>query len=221
MPKTLSALGQIREKSSDWLYLRLFYTEARLGWDKDVDDWYTNPILWLATCLIIFTTATFGVRISWKRNHPDSETSTLLVIGCIALPLFAMLLFMIGRNSLFPLAGLHRMDQKGCCTQALVYPRQHVSDLVNALREREPSQTDLVIDQWADEMGLPRYAISPQVVQHVGLISTRGMPKKYTRQTWAYYFEASDDQRLKREHENLARWGMWRATGEDYANVPH
>ena len=110
------------------------------------------------------------------------------------------------------------MDKKGCCTQTLIYPRHHVAELANVLLERQAGQTDLEIDKWADEQALARYALSPQLVQHVGLISTRGMPKKYTRQTWAYYFEASSEQRLRREHEDLARWGIWRANDEDYAN---
>jgi hypothetical protein len=87
------------------------------------------------------------------------------------------------------------------------------------LREHEPSQTDLVIEEWAGDRGLARYGISPQVVQHVGLISTRGMPKKYTRQTWAYFFEGSDEKQLRREHEKLARWGIWRTVDEGYAGV--
>ena len=87
------------------------------------------------------------------------------------------------------------------------------------LREHEPSQTDLVIDEWADEMELARYAVSPQVVQHVGLISTRGMPKRFTKETWAYFFENSNEKKLRREHEELARWGIWRTVDEDYALV--
>lgn len=143
----------------------------------------------------------------------------MLVIGWFVLPIFTLLIFMIGKNSLIPFSGLHRMDQKGCCTQALIYPRHHVSDLAHTLLEREAGQTDLEVDKWADELGLARYALSPQVVQHVGLVSTRGMPKKYTRQTWAYYFEASNEERLRREHEDLARWGIWRTTREDYADI--
>lgn len=86
-----------------------------------------------------------------------------LVIGCFVLPLFSILIFMIGKNSIIPLSGLNRMDQKGCCTQALIYLRQHVSEIATMLLDREAGQTDLEVDKWADEQGLARYAISPQV----------------------------------------------------------
>ena len=144
-PKTLSALAGLRQKSTDWLYLRLFYTESSIGWDKDADNWYTHPILWLVLCLSIQLTTTCGLCAHWRRTQTAKHISMALVIGCFVLPLTTILVFMIGKNSIIPLSGLHRMDQKGCCTQTLIYPRHHVSELANILLERQAGQTDLEI----------------------------------------------------------------------------
>lgn len=167
--------------------------------------------------ITVLMSLTITVYTVHKRNHADGDYSTFLVVGCVLLPLMVSLLFMIGKNSLIPLHGVHRMDVKGCCNQALIYPRHKVREVAKMLYEHQPGASDLVVDKWAAEKKLARYAITPQTVQHIGLVSTRGMPKKFTRSTWAYYFEASNAEQLAREHEQLARWGIWRTTDTDYA----
>jgi hypothetical protein len=83
------------------------------------------------------------------------------------------------------------------------------------LQEVEPGPTDLIIKQWANKHNLARYAIAPPLVQHVGIISTRGMGKKFTQQTFAYRFEHQNSMALRKQHEKLARWGIWRAEIDD------
>lgn len=95
------------------------------------------------------------------------------------------------------------MNEHGCCTQALVFPRTQVPSLIEFLRARKRGQTDLMIEDYAASTGLQRFALAPQLVQHVGLSSSRGMEEVHTRSVWAFWFEASDGERLRREHEEL------------------
>jgi hypothetical protein len=213
LAKTIAALGKIRQKGIDWLYLRLFYVD-RFGFDKWRDRWYTNPVPWMWLSISIVVVVTLVLLARRKRVNPNSDTSVLLTVGCISIPLFILLIWMVGRNSLIPdpAEGLQRMDRKGCCTQALIYPRHQVPNVTALLREKVKGQTDLLIEKWAHDFELPRYAVVPQVVQHIGLISTRGLPKRLAKATWAFFFEASNPKRLQKEHEELTKWGIWRAT---------
>lgn len=65
------------------------------------------------------------------------------------------------------------MNKYGCCTQALVFPRAQVPNLIAYLTHRNSGQTDTIIEECADEFELGRYALAPQVVQHIGLVSSR------------------------------------------------
>ena len=212
----MSALAEVRQRSSHWLYLRLFYTEVFLGWDKQLDHWYTHPIFEYASALIIAYALAIVLRVRLRHRVPHRDHSVLSMVAFVTVPFFITLLFMIGQNSLAPMNGVQRMDTKGCCTQALVFQRSQVHNLTMMLLDEKPSQTDMRIEKWANEQALERYAIAPQVLQHVGIYSTRGMPKKYARETFAYGFEANSPEQLRRDHRRLARWGVWRAKKERY-----
>ena len=103
------------------------------------------------------------------------------------------------------------MDTKGCCTQALVYPRHQVPLVAEMLRSTKAAPTDWMIEDWANEQNLARYAVSPPVVQHVGLVSSRKMPEKYARETFAYMFEGQSAKSLRKEHRRTSKAGIWRA----------
>ena len=219
LSKTLEALAEIRQKSTQWLYLRLFYTEAFLGWDKDIDSWYTHPVFQFVLAILVAYTFAYTLRRVCRYKAPGKGRSILNIATFVTIPLFITLIFMIGRNSLIPLHGVERMDTKGCCAQALVFPRSQVPNVTAMLRERLHPR-DFIIEKWANEKELARYAVAPQLVQHVGLVSSHGLKEKYTRKTFAHAFEAYDADTMKREHERLARWGIWRATDDGYELLP-
>ena len=112
---------------------------------------------------------------------------------------------MIGKYSLMPLKGVVEMDSRGCCTQALVFPRQQVEGLIDFLGERGHGQTDSLIEEYADSTGLTRYALAPQQLQHVGLKSSRENTEVNARSTIAFWFEENDPAALRKEHEELLR----------------
>lgn len=219
LAKTMSALAEIRQKPTPWLYLRLFWTDVRLGWDKTIDPWYTNPILNYILALSFTYAAAFGLQRHLKRSRPHTDISAVNILTCVTIPAFITLIFMIGRNSLLPLEGLQRMDVKGCCTQALIYPRSQVHDLADMLLQVHPDQTDFIVEDYANELGLARYALAPQLVQHVGLVSSRGTKRKDSQTNWSFYFETFNAKKLRKEHDELAKWAIWRAS-HDGSELP-
>lgn len=214
LAKTLSSLADLRKESQSWLYLRLFYTETSLGWDASRDFWYGHQLLTFALAMAAVLALLLAARRTIRPLGRRLDTQTLVILVCIVTPAFTALTFMIGKYNLHPLHGLERMDKYGCCTQALVFPRFQVEGLIDFLHERASGQTDALIEEYADSQSYARFAVAPQVVQHVGLISSRNNLAVNTQSTWAFWFEAQDARRLRREHDELVRWSIWRAEGD-------
>lgn len=214
LAKTLKSLAELRGRSKNWLYLRLFYTETSLGWEADDDYWYGHQLLTFGLAMgTVFLLLSLGRRACRPLGR-KLDTPTIAVLVLIATPAFTALVFMLGKYNLHPLEGVERMDKHGCCTQALVFPRKQAQSLIDFLQERGSGQTDSLIEEYADMQGLERYALAPQVVQHVGLISSRNNLAINTRSTWAFWFETQDPFLLGLEHEELAKAGIWRASGD-------
>ncbi|KAM0721006.1 hypothetical protein Q7P37_003291 [Cladosporium fusiforme] len=214
LAKTLKSLAELRQRSKSWLYLRLFYTETSLGWEADADFWYGHQLLTFALAMgTVYLLLSFARRTCRPLGR-RLDTPTLAILVLIATPAFTALVFMLGKYNINPLEGVVRMDKHGCCTQALIFPRRQAQGLVDFLHERGSGQTDSLIEEYADTHRYERYALAPQVVQHVGLVSSRNNLAINTRSTWAFWFEVQDPVTLRMEHEELAQSGIWRASGD-------
>ena len=68
-----------------------------------------------------------------------------------------------------------------CCTQAILYPAHMARKLAHHLTPVHCSilfSVDLAIDQYAQAHSLIRYLVEPNLVNHIGLVSTvRGYAK--------------------------------------------
>lgn len=211
--------------AADWLYLRLFYTETHLGWEKEGDWWYNHLSLTLAlaaggTGLVLMMLKVVGcgarLRLDW---------ATIAVVSLLVAPGFAVLAFMAGKHNLpLPTSFHHRlpfdllsggvmpMEKRGCCTQALVFHRPALPGLIQYLRKRERGQTDTMIEEYCDATGLKRFALGEQAVQHIGLVSSRGMAAKDTRSVWAFWFEANKADEVEKRHKKTVEevdWAMF------------
>ena len=212
--KALKSLSEMQQQSGSWLYLRLFYTETSLGWQAADDFWYGHMLLTFSlimggTLLLL----SFAKRICRPlRRQLDMTATTILVF--VTAPAFTALVFMMGKYNINPLKGVERMDKHGCCTQALIFPRSQVQGLIGFLIERGSGQTDSLIEEYADSQGYERYAHAPQVVQHVGLVSSRDNLAVNTRSTWAFWFESQDPLELEAEHKKLVDSTGWRDVSE-------
>ncbi|CAO2658853.1 Nn.00g065760.m01.CDS01 [Neocucurbitaria sp. VM-36] len=114
------------------------------------------------------------------------------IIGIYALlAISTLVLFALGRLTVLPLSiGLHEMLRYGCCSQALVFPRQKAVELVEFFEERHTGFVDVLIEEFADERQELRFAITPSVVQHVGKMSSKTTSDGsiYKEKIWSFAF---------------------------------
>ena len=151
------------------LYLRLFYTEKFLGWNSEQNFRYiaTSSLLILLPLLLILVPYS-------RRPRIIQRPSTILCISFLYTPMLILLFFLAGRPSMFAIKpGVHLMHKNACCTQALVFPSRQIAGLIKWLdshREDAGSYQDQLIEEYAErtEPHMLRWALTPNVVQHVG-----------------------------------------------------
>ncbi|KAI1271485.1 integral membrane protein [Xylaria sp. FL0933] len=205
--RTMNALSTANAKSWDFgqagfLYLRLFYYEGLLGWNSE--SWPT----YLAASLAIMTIVLSSLLVTRRYVARAYLTQTVLfLVTLVFAPLFIILFFAAGRNCMLPQpAGVHIMDQYACCGQGLVFPRSTVTKgLLPLFRNDLWSEvpTDSFIEQYAEDTGALRWALTPVVMQHIGGQSSyngrRGDMYQPSR-LWNFGFEENDAARLAEEH---------------------
>lgn len=114
--------------------------------------------------------------------------------------------------------GVHQMPKFGCCSQALVFPRSRIPDLVELYESRHIGYVDMITEEFANANNEIRWAVTPSVVQHVGRKSSKGAadgdstvaafkPKSKGELTeveklWNFGFELNDAGALRAEHEH-------------------
>ncbi|GIK02072.1 hypothetical protein Aspvir_006115 [Aspergillus viridinutans] len=167
-------------KIKDWLYLRLFYTEKFLGWNTE--EWPTYLISSLAVISLVALTGVCARRRS--RHMQGILTNSFLAVVCLLfVPLLIGLYFLAGRVTVQPMRpGVHLMNSHGCCSQALLFPREKAPLLIDHLEKMQrtrPEPVDSAIEILADQEGLDRWAMSPSQMQHVGAASYKENRKSY------------------------------------------
>ncbi|KAI0806358.1 integral membrane protein [Xylaria sp. FL0064] len=185
-----------------FLYLRLFYYEGLLGWNSE--SWPTYLAASLAITIIVLSSLLVTRRYVARAYLTQT---VLFLVTLVFAPLLIILFFAAGRNCTLPQpAGVHIMDKHACCGQGLVFPRSTVTKGLlplfrNNLWSKVP--TDSFIEQYAEEAGALRWALTPVVMQHVGGQSSyngqRGDMFQPSR-LWSFGFEENDAAQLAEEH---------------------
>ena len=179
--KTLDGLWQIkdvlRKRPNEWLFMRLFNQERSTGWSsrrigRNNEHWISLGV----------GTAMAAMLLTLRRKSPAIkkyvDNGTVLVICCIAIPTFVILFFQAGKASMLPPSPGVRVESFGCCSQAMVFPREQIPPTVQYLREKEEGQVDLMLNDRSRATGLARIALYPVQVQHIGeLRSFPALPK--------------------------------------------
>lgn len=155
------------------------------------------------------------------------DLPTVAVLSAVVAPAFTALAFMAGKYNL-PMYALHGrsravgnallradpvarqraaagvvpMDAQGCCSQALVFDRARVPDLMAHLRARGRGQTDVMIEEYCHDTPLRRFALGEQAVQHVGVVSSRGSRTVDAQSVWAFYFEEKRAEEVARRQQS-------------------
>ncbi|KAL3584393.1 hypothetical protein FPOAC2_14173 [Fusarium poae] len=180
------------DTTGKWLYLRLFYSETYLGWNSEEWPKYlVRSLCFYATVLCLYIVVVIAVDIRRRSNisyfmaHSHDVLHLTFWVIC-----FTTLYFLAGRLTVDPYKeGIREMPNYGCCAQGLVIPKHHLLDLENALHGA-PNQIagDSLIEKFADDRALKKYAIVPSLLQHVGIKgSSDAQGNKKT--TWNFNFE--------------------------------
>ncbi|KAI0535578.1 integral membrane protein [Xylaria digitata] len=205
--RTMKALDVAMAKSwesgqAGFLYLRLFYYEGLLGWNSE--SWPTYLGSSLAVTAIVLGSLVIARRYMARAYLTNT---VLFLITFVFTPLLIALFFIAGRNSMLPQPiGVHTMDKYACCGQGLVFPRSTVTQsLLPFFRRNMWSKisTDSFIEEYADETGALRWALTPVVMQHVGGQSSHNGRRGDTygpSRLWNFEFEGNDAAQLAAEH---------------------
>lgn len=190
--QAMDALEEIQKqtKNQEWLYLRLFYTEKLFGWNSE--EWF-HYSGWSFLAFVVTLTALVAPRSHSRRLRKHMSNMSIGIICCICLPATILLYFMAGRVSMQPpLTGLHRMEKFGCCSQGLIFPRQIVTRTMETLHHATDQRyyVDMTLERWANSEKLPRYALVPPLLQHVGSKSSKGSKfDEGANSIWNFEFE--------------------------------
>ncbi|KAB5576316.1 hypothetical protein GE09DRAFT_953867 [Coniochaeta sp. 2T2.1] len=222
-----------------WLYLRLFYSETYMKWDAEKDWWYGHLFVTLTLVSLTVGTVLVLLRMMLRRTllNLRLDTHTITVLALLVAPGFTALAFMAGKYNL-PMyafrgspaavgsllvadefdralqrnAGVVAMEHQACCSQALVFDRARVPELIDYLRGSGRGQTDLMIEEYCAAKPLRRFALGEQAVQHLGIRSSRGGAGVQGNSVWAFYFEELKREEVeRRRREALGRidWGVF------------
>lgn len=217
--RTVAAIQEAEQQAAlqrakpDFLYLRLFYTEEFLGWNSE--DWKR----YLFNSICVAAIPTFIILVM-RYARPTTKSSLTLLTRRTFIAIYAtlalviLLYFGLGRITVLPMPhGVHEMPQFGCCSQAFVFPNTKAVELVAYFKERHLGYMDVLTEDFANERGELRYAVTPSLVQHIGRKSSKGddygpMSKwgmSVAEKIWSFNFERFDPQTLKMEHEDAIK----------------
>ncbi|KAK4661469.1 uncharacterized protein QC763_701950 [Podospora pseudopauciseta] len=188
-----------RKGEEEWLYLRLFHSELLMGWNSEEWRMYLG---WSCTVYAIVLVSFLVLRSKrWlcfgrlgRQNADVFRYATAMVFG-LWLPALIALWFLSGRVStsrINPFAwtshGVREMMNYGCCAQGLVFPRRQLPGVFKLMRYppyRFPG--DMILEGYAGDHGLRKWALDPSVLQHVGFTESSAGPRR--AEVWNFSFE--------------------------------
>ncbi len=169
-PRAMAALDVADSKSTEWLYLRLFFTEQFFGWNSEF--WLTY-LLSSISIVIIVAILLLALR---RLRYPTSISNVAILSACfVYAPACILLYFLAGKVSMCPIPlGVHEMPNYGCCAQGMVFSSPVATKVVDKLKEKESGFVDMILEEWANEEKLTRFAVVPSLLQHIGGHSSKG-----------------------------------------------
>jgi hypothetical protein len=170
MMQALSGLDKIPAKDIEfrkWLFMRLFNQDRSIGWaGKRIGENHEYLIIiGIAFGVLLARTA---LRRYWPWTRQYFNGTSLFVIIAILNPGLVILFYQCGKASLLPHSPGVYNEPFGCCSQALIFPRDSVRMIIDYMQEHRSGQFDLMLDDLAAEVGYARYALYPVQAQHIG-----------------------------------------------------
>lgn len=166
--RTLTGLRQIAaSEQSQWLYMRLFNQERSIGWANQYVGGNNEHWIIVGIGVILSGSALFARR-RWRAARNWIDIETLCIVVLLLNPALVVLFFQSGKASLLPPSPGVFDEPFGCCSQAMVFPRERVPMLISFLEKKQKGQVDLLLNDLAEEEQLGRYAMYPVQAQHIG-----------------------------------------------------
>ncbi|KAK3615876.1 hypothetical protein LTR56_026333, partial [Elasticomyces elasticus] len=201
-----AAVARRKSSTKDFLYLRLFYTEKFFGWNSE--DWYIHTF-WSLLTIGLCGLSLVLIRIGFPSTQRSLTNPVVMAVCTIPVPLAIILFFAAGKLTALPFStGVNVMNNYGCCSQAMVYPRPKALELMNWYQKNKVGFVDQLTEEYADEQAQLRLAMNPVVFQHVGSKSSKsddfgqGSPNTRTlaQMVWNIAFEWYRADNLREEH---------------------
>jgi hypothetical protein len=211
-PRMKTALTEMesRPEHSSSIYLRLFYNTRLQGWNS---EFWPHYLFWSVVFEVLLASVLWWLHRSNAAVARFLTPRTTLTILFICSPACVALYFAAGRLTVQPNPiGIHQMNSYGCCSQALLFPREQVPPLLDYFKKERTGLRDVLIEMYADQKRLTRWALTPSVFQHIGsriskwkgngseVVDENGLIA--TERIWNYHFEAWDADKLRREHRD-------------------
>lgn len=187
------------------LYLRMFFTEAFMGWNAE--DWLGHTI-WSVLFILVSTLAVRFIHFRLRYLHEALSLRSTTAIATLYAASLVVLFFTSDRLTVAPLRkGTIPMDDYGCCAQGLVFPRGKIESLLQWYKESHVGFVDVLTEQYASAHNEHRWALNPSVLQHVGAKSSKpaefgGWGRSEMQRIWSFGFEDSG----KRTRERSLVW---------------
>lgn len=198
-----AAISEVRKRTEksgrDWFYIRLFYSEMQIRWSREEGLYYLSYIgkVYFLIAAMLYLVVGLHMVLGWyigANMTPANERAfyhfAALVLGTWT-PAMVALAFAAGRVTLHRLtvpSSVFEMPRYGCCEQGLVFPKEHLQGLHDALHKPPyTSDVHMAIEGYANSNNLAKWALEPSVLQHVAMDnpSQRGRDPK----VWNFSFE--------------------------------
>ncbi|KAF2765344.1 hypothetical protein EJ03DRAFT_209429 [Teratosphaeria nubilosa] len=205
--------GQAEKLFKRSVFMRLFYTESTFNWDP----WREWPsyLFWLAAFeALLYSTMWILCRNSMSASRFLTRRTQLVILFFCA-PACVVLYIIAGRITVTASKkGMHYINRHGCCTQAILYPKDRMRGLIDFLKSKDGFDGDsrarnALIEEYADMHSYDRWTLTPPLFQHAGFrredIDDGRKPGEWRlpkqKADWNFEFELQSAETLRNEHE--------------------
>lgn len=160
------------QPSQPWLFLKLYYPEKWQG--------YGNEFSKIAELIAIGTLGGSIFAAISLLSRSTNKCFRMFIFFVLGAGYFTLLVFLVGRPYVHHLRHFSPyfyrvVDAPDCCTQAILYPAamgHGLADYLDAVYSTSAFSVDLAIDKFALQENLKRHLVEPNLVKHIGMLST-------------------------------------------------
>ena len=174
-----------------WAFLKLYYPPKWQGWGNEKGlIWELVITSMLLSFMLVVITILIQALVSSGRSTCPTKCE-LFWRFVLSFSLAIYTLMTLGRPHWLIFLGkisLHFnfvVPAPGCCTPAVLYPQEHLTALISYLHSVECSPmlpVDLALDRFAEQRGLHKLLVEPDLVKHIGFVSSLGKGWKDPRE---------------------------------------